>query len=89
MTTSWRLRLGRLYADLGQADKALPLLMPALDGLEPAVLLELAPGARSLPPEEGVRVWRRLLVVPILYLAACVWENVLVADPSTTRLIIR
>jgi ABC-type branched-subunit amino acid transport system permease subunit len=31
---------------------------------------------------------RRLIVVPLLYLAACVWENVLVADPSTTRLII-
>src|SRR5205823_6496009 len=60
-TTSWKLRLGRLYADLGQADKALPLLMPALDGLEPPVLLELAPGARLLPPEEGARVWRRLL----------------------------
>jgi ABC-type branched-subunit amino acid transport system permease subunit len=31
---------------------------------------------------------RRLVVVPLLYLAACVWENVLAADPSTTRLII-
>jgi ABC-type branched-subunit amino acid transport system permease subunit len=31
---------------------------------------------------------RRLLVVPLLYVAACVWENVLVGDPSTTRLII-
>ena len=31
---------------------------------------------------------RRFVVVPLLYLAACVWENVLVADPSTTRLII-
>jgi Branched-chain amino acid transport system / permease component len=31
---------------------------------------------------------RRLLVIPMLYLAACVWENLLVAEPSTTRLIL-
>jgi ABC-type branched-subunit amino acid transport system permease subunit len=33
-------------------------------------------------------IWRRLLVVPMLYLAACVWENVLVGEPATTRLIL-
>lgn len=33
-------------------------------------------------------IWRRLIVVPLVYLAACVWENLLVGDPSTTRLII-
>jgi ABC-type branched-subunit amino acid transport system permease subunit len=33
-------------------------------------------------------IWRRLLVPPLIYLAACVWENVLVAEPATTRLIL-
>jgi branched-chain amino acid transport system permease protein len=33
-------------------------------------------------------IWRRVLVVPLVYLAACVWENVLVAEPATTRLIL-
>ena len=33
-------------------------------------------------------VWRRLLVAPLIYLAACVWENLLVAEPATTRLIL-
>ena len=33
-------------------------------------------------------IWRRLLVAPLIYLAACVWENVLVAEPATTRLIL-
>jgi branched-chain amino acid transport system permease protein len=33
-------------------------------------------------------IWRRLLVVPMIYLAACVWENVLVGEPATTRLIL-
>jgi ABC-type branched-subunit amino acid transport system permease subunit len=33
-------------------------------------------------------IWRRVLVVPLIYLAACVWENVLVAEPAVTRLIL-
>jgi ABC-type branched-subunit amino acid transport system permease subunit len=33
-------------------------------------------------------IWRRILVVPLIYLAACVWENVLVGEPATTRLIL-
>jgi ABC-type branched-subunit amino acid transport system permease subunit len=33
-------------------------------------------------------IWRRLLVVPMIYLAACVWENLLVGEPATTRLIL-
>jgi hypothetical protein len=32
--------------------------------------------------------WRRLIVVPLVYLAACVWENLLVGEPATTRLIL-
>ena len=33
-------------------------------------------------------IWRRMLIVPTLYLAACVWENLLVPEPATTRLIL-
>ena len=33
-------------------------------------------------------IWRRVLIVPLIYLAACVWENVLVPEPATTRLIL-
>ena len=33
-------------------------------------------------------IWRRVLVVPLIYLAACVWENVLIGEPATTRLIL-
>ena len=32
--------------------------------------------------------WRDILMVPTLYLAACVWEGVLVAQPSITRQIL-
>ena len=32
--------------------------------------------------------WRTMLLVPTLYLAACVWEARLVAEPSITRLIL-
>ena len=32
--------------------------------------------------------WRDVLMVPTLYLAACVWEGVLVAQPSITRQIL-
>ena len=58
---AWKLRLARLYANLGDAEKALPLFGTALDGLEPALLLKLAPGARTLRHSEAVRVYRKLL----------------------------
>jgi ABC-type branched-subunit amino acid transport system permease subunit len=32
--------------------------------------------------------WRTILLVPTIYLAACVWEARLVAEPSVTRLIL-
>ena len=57
---SWRLRLGRLYAETGEAQKALSLL-GSLEGIEPAVLMHLASGARSLPAPDAVRLYRRLL----------------------------
>jgi tetratricopeptide (TPR) repeat protein len=58
---SWKARLGHLYATLGDAASALPFLGAALDSLDPALLLKLAPGARSLPPAEAVRLYQRLL----------------------------
>ena len=33
-------------------------------------------------------VWRMILLVPTLYLAAFVWENRLVAEPSVTRILL-
>jgi ABC-type branched-subunit amino acid transport system permease subunit len=33
-------------------------------------------------------VWRTALLPPTLYLAACVWENRLVAEPSVTRILL-
>jgi hypothetical protein len=32
--------------------------------------------------------WRTILLVPTIYLAACVWEARLVVEPSVTRLIL-
>jgi len=32
--------------------------------------------------------WRTALLVPTLYLAACVWESRLIVEPSITRLIL-
>ena len=32
--------------------------------------------------------WRTILLVPTLYLAACVWEGRLVSEPSITRQIL-
>jgi tetratricopeptide (TPR) repeat protein len=58
---AWKLRLGRLHATLGEAEKALPLLGDALDSLEREVLLKLAPGAHSLRRAESVRLYKRLL----------------------------
>src|SRR5712664_1848611 len=43
----WKLRLGRLHAENGESEKAVSLLGPALESLEPKVLLKLASGARS------------------------------------------
>jgi len=57
----WKLRLGRLHAENGESEKAVSLLGPALESLEPKVLLKLASGARSLPAFHAIRVYRRLL----------------------------
>src|SRR5207248_721999 len=56
-------RLGRLYAELGDAEKALPMLGDALGELQPVLLLKVATGARSLKPEDTVRLFRRLVEV--------------------------
>ena len=32
--------------------------------------------------------WRTLAFIPVLYLAICVWENVMVAQPSVSRYIL-
>lgn len=34
------------------------------------------------------RLWRTVGLVPVLYLAACVWENLLLAQPAVARFII-
>jgi tetratricopeptide (TPR) repeat protein len=60
---AWKLRLGRAYAELGDTAAALPLLGPALDTLEPQVLLKLAAGARSLPQPDAVKLYTRLVDV--------------------------
>lgn len=60
---SWKLRLGRALAELGDAAGALPLLGPALDTLEPPILLKLSAGARALRPKDAVRLYQRLLDV--------------------------
>ncbi len=60
---AWKLRLGRLFAELGQPDQALPLLGASLETLEAPLLLKLAPGAGALGPAEAARLYRRLLDV--------------------------
>src|SRR5438067_7472132 len=62
-TEAWKLRLGRVHAELGEAEKALPLLGAALDTLEAPLLLTLAPGARSLRHADAVRLYKRLFDV--------------------------
>jgi tetratricopeptide (TPR) repeat protein len=57
----WKQRLGRLYAASGDAEKAMPLLGPDLDKVDPALLINLTSGARSLHAPEAVRLYRRLL----------------------------
>src|SRR6185295_6217012 len=56
----WKLRLGRLYAQSGEAEKAMPLLGD-LAMVDPALLVPLTAGARSLPAPDAVRLYRRLL----------------------------
>jgi ABC-type branched-subunit amino acid transport system permease subunit len=34
------------------------------------------------------RLWRSIAVVPVLYLAACVWENILLAQPAVARFVL-
>jgi ABC-type branched-subunit amino acid transport system permease subunit len=34
------------------------------------------------------RLWRAVGLVPVLYLAACVWENLLLAQPATARFVL-
>ena len=60
---AWNGRLGRLYAEIGDARRALPLLDPALQGVEPPLLIKLASGAPTLPAPDAVRIYRRLLEV--------------------------
>jgi tetratricopeptide (TPR) repeat protein len=57
---AWKLRLGRLYAETGDAQKALALL-GSLEAIDPSVLMNLASGARSLPAPDAIRLYRRLL----------------------------
>jgi tetratricopeptide (TPR) repeat protein len=60
---AWKDRLGRLYAEMGDAGRALPLLDPGLKRVEPELLIKLASGATTLPAPDAVRVYRRLLEV--------------------------
>lgn len=55
------LRLGRIYAELGDAEKALPILGDAIDTLPPEVLLALAPGGKSLRPDHAVQLFQRIV----------------------------
>jgi len=59
----WNFRLGRLYAESGDSEKAVSLLGPALETVEPDVLLRIASGARSLPAFHAIRLYTRLLEV--------------------------
>jgi branched-chain amino acid transport system permease protein len=34
------------------------------------------------------QVWRAVALVPVLYLGACVWENILVAQPAVARFVL-
>jgi branched-chain amino acid transport system permease protein len=34
------------------------------------------------------RIWRAVALVPVLYLGACVWENVLIAQPAVARFVL-
>jgi len=58
---AWKLRLGKLLAEIGDSERAVSLLGPALEAIEPAALLNLAPGAPALPSFHAIRLYRRLL----------------------------
>ena len=58
---SLTLRLGSIYAELGDAGRAVPLLGEALDTLPPAVLLQLAAAGNSLRPEHAAHLYQRIL----------------------------
>lgn len=59
-----QLRLGRLYLHaLGDAKKALPLLVAHLQDLDVNTLLSLAPHAGLLAPVQAVPLYRRLLEI--------------------------
>lgn len=60
-SADFRLRLGKLHAELGDAAAALPFLIDRLAELTPQLLLQLAPGARSLPAADSTRLHQRLL----------------------------
>ena len=61
--SDWKDRLGRLYAEMGDARRALPLLDPALQRVEPELLIKLVSGAPTLAAPDAVRIYRRLLEV--------------------------
>jgi ABC-type branched-subunit amino acid transport system permease subunit len=56
------------------------------DGLAKAGYLLLVAGVLALTLLRGW--WRTLAFVPVLYLAVCVWENVLVEQPAVARYIL-
>jgi hypothetical protein len=63
------------------------VLMPAdPDGLAKVGYLTLVAGVLGLTLLHGW--WRSVAFVPVLYLAACVWENVMVVQPSVARYIL-
>jgi ABC-type branched-subunit amino acid transport system permease subunit len=56
------------------------------DGLAKVAYLLLVAGVLALTVLPGW--WRTLAFVPVLYLAACVWENVMVEQPAVARYIL-
>jgi len=63
------------------------VLIPAdPDGLAKLGYLTLVAGVLGLTLLHGW--WRTVAFVPVLYLAACVWENVMVVQPSVARYIL-
>ena len=61
LADGWKLRLGRLYAEAGETEKAVPLLGSALETLEPATLISLLSGVHALPAGDAIRLYRRAL----------------------------
>jgi ABC-type branched-subunit amino acid transport system permease subunit len=63
------------------------VLIPAdPDGLAKLGYLTLVAGVLGLTLLHGW--WRTVAFVPVLSLAACVWENVMVVQPSVARYIL-